>query len=318
MKEKELKLASGFVALIVHLASLAIIVYLFVMAVSAEPGRPRGENVWMLSFVIPAFVAWLVSLAGYVVISPNQSQVVTFFGSYVGTVRDTGFYYGNPFYWRVSISLRQRTFETGMSGSDEVKDPTSGKVLIAANHSRKPSKVNDRDGTPIEIAAVVVWRVVNAAEAVFEVDNYEDYVKIQSEAALRNLASQHTYDGVGDERSLRGHTAEVGAELRRELQERLHKAGVEVDDARISYLAYAQEIAAAMLQRQQAGAMIAARRQVVDAAVGMVEHALDELSRRGVVELDPERKAAMVSNLLVVLCSHHNPQPIVNTGTLHN
>ena len=216
------------------------------------------------------------------------------------------------------MSLRVRTFETGQSGTSEVKNPATGQVLVPASHSRVPSKVNDRDGTPIEIAAVVVWKVVNSAEAVFQVDHYEEFVKIQSEAALRNLASQYSYDGRDEERSLRGQTAHVGEELKRELHERLHIAGVEVLEARISYLAYATEIAAAMLQRQQASAIIAARQQIVDAAVGMVEHALDELSRREVVDLDSERRAAMVSNLMVVLCGHSNPQPILNTGTLYS
>ena len=318
MKEKELKLPSGWLALVLHLAALGLLAWLLLLAAGSERGKRSGENAWMLSFVIPLIVAWLVSLFGYIVNPPNQCRVAQLFGSYVGTVRDTGFWYGNPFYWRTAISLRARTFETGMGGSDEVKDPATGKVLMAASHTRKPSKVNDREGTPIDIAAVVVWQVVNSAEAAFQVDDYEEFIKIQSEAALRNLASQYTYDGHGEERSLRGNTAHIGDELKRELHERLERAGIEVLEARISYLAYAQEIAAAMLQRQQASAMIAARQLIVDAAVGMVEHALAELSKRGVVEMDPERKAAMVSNLMVVLCGHSGVQAVVNTGTLHN
>ncbi len=317
MKEKDLTLMSGWAALLAHVVGLALIVSLFVYAVRPT-GPKQAENVWLLAVVIPLGVAWLISLFGYIVNPPNQVRVVQLFGTYVGTVRETGFYYGNPFYMRTCVSLRARTFETGMTGSDEVKDPTTGKVLVAANHERKPSKVNDRDGTPIDIAAVVVWQVVNAADALFEVDSYEDFIKIQSEAALRNLASQYSYDGHGEERSLRASTAHIGEELKRELHERLHRAGVEVLEARISYLAYAQEIAAAMLQRQQAAAMIAARRLIVDAAVGMVEHALDELSKRNVIEMDSERKAAMVSNLMVVLCGHSGAHPVINTGTLHN
>jgi regulator of protease activity HflC (stomatin/prohibitin superfamily) len=235
----------------------------------------------------------------------------------VGTVKETGFFYGSPLYWRTRVSLRVRTFETGVTKSADVKD-SQGKVLVPGSEHRKPSKVNDRDGTPIEIAAVVVWKVINPTEAVFQVDDYVDFVRVQSEAALRNLASKYPYDGRGEERSLRGNTAEIGEELKRELHERLHVAGVEVPEARISYLAYATEIAAAMLQRQQAGAIIAARQLIVEAAVGMVEHALEELARRQVVELDSERKAAMVSNLMVVLCGHSNPQPVLNTGTLYN
>jgi regulator of protease activity HflC (stomatin/prohibitin superfamily) len=316
MQEKELKLISGYPALLGHVLGLAAIVALFLFAVGSPLGRP--ENLWLFAVIVPLALLWLLCLGGYVVNPPNQAKVVTLFGTYVGTVLDTGFYWCNPFYWRESVSLRARTFETGVSGTEEVKEPMTGKVLVPASHSRRPSKVNDRDGTPIEIAAVVVWQVVNAADATFEVDDYEEFVKIQSEAALRNLASQYSYDGQGEERSLRGSTAHMGEELKRELHERLGRAGVEVLESRISYLAYAAEIAAAMLQRQQAAALIAARRLIVDAAVGMVEHALEELGKRQVVDMDPERKAAMVSNLMVVLCGHATPQPVLNAGTLHN
>ena len=182
----------------------------------------------------------------------------------------------------------------------------------------KPSKVNDRDGNPIEISAVVVWQVVNTAEALFEVDDYEDFVAVQSEAALRNLASRHPYDSHDDDISLRGNTPQICDQLQHDIQERLEKAGVEVIEARISHLAYASEIAAAMLQRQQAQAVVAARTQIVEGAVGMVQMALDHLKKDGIIELDEERKAAMVSNLLVVLCSDRHTQPVVNTGTLHN
>ena len=310
MQERDLKLMSGWPAVLGLLLGLAAIVLLIIVA-----GMARLP--WMLLAIVPLALTWVVMLFGFIVNSPNQSRVVQLFGTYVGTLRDTGFFYGHPFYWRTRVSLRARTFETGVSATEEVKDAT-GKVVAPATHTRKPSKVNDRDGTPIEVAAVVVWKVVNAAEAVFEVDKYEEFVKIQSEAALRNLASQYPYDGHGEERSLRGNTAQIGDELKRELHERFHQAGVEVLEARISYLAYAQEIAAAMLQRQQASAMIAARQQIVDAAVGMVEHALDELNKRHVIDLDPERKAAMVTNLMVVLCGHSNPQPVLNAGTLYN
>src|SRR5262249_9485831 len=201
---------------------------------------------------------------------------------------------------------------------EKVGDAATGRGLVRGGQTRTPSRVNDRRGTPIEIAAVVVWKVVNPAEAVFQVDDYKEFVKIQSEAALRNLASQYPYDGHGEERSLRANTAEIGEELKRELHERLHIAGVEGLESRSSYLAYAPESAAAMLQRQRARAIIAARQQIVDAAVGMVEHALAELSKRHVIDLDAERKAALVSNLMVVLCGHSNPQPVLNTGTLYN
>jgi regulator of protease activity HflC (stomatin/prohibitin superfamily) len=310
MQERDLKLMSGWPALAGVFAGLGVIVLLIIVAAAAQ--MPA-----LVFVIVPMALAWLVGLFGFIVNSPNRARVVQLFGTYVGTLRETGFFYGNPFYWTTRVSLRVRTFETGVSSTEEVKD-AAGKVVMPATHSRRPSKVNDRDGTPIEIAAVVVWKVINAAEAVFQVDNYEEFVKIQSEAALRNLASQYPYDGHGEERSLRGNTAQIGEELKRELHERFHQAGVEVLEARISYLAYAQEIAAAMLQRQQASAMIAARQQIVDAAVGMVEHALDELSKRHVVDLDPERKAAMVTNLMVVLCGHSNPQPVLNAGTLYN
>jgi regulator of protease activity HflC (stomatin/prohibitin superfamily) len=236
----------------------------------------------------------------------------------VGTVKDVGFYYGNPFYYKRRVSLRIRTLETGVTSSEEVKD-VAGRVIRPASESRQPLKVNDKEGTPIEISAVVVWKVTNAAKAVFQVDDFEKFVHIQADPALRNLASRYSYDAPeGDQHSLRAHIEEVGAHLQRELHERMHPAGVEILEARISYLAYATEIAAAMLQRQQAGAIIAARSRIVEGAVGMVEHALQMLAEKHVVDLDPERRAAMVSNLLVVLCGHVVPQPVLNTGTLHN
>src|SRR5262249_35112064 len=209
-------------------------------------------------------------------------------------------------------SQRVRTFETGVSRTPDTVGATG--VLMRGGEHRQPSKVNDRLGTPIEIAAVVVWKGINPTDAVFQGDHYEEFGRIQSDAALRNLASKYPYDEHGDERSLRGNTAEIGEELKRQLHERLHIAGVEVLDARISYLAYAPEIAAAMLQRQQATAIIAARQQIVEAAVGMVEHALDELSRREVVDLDSERRAARGRNLRVGLCGESQPRAQRHTG----
>jgi regulator of protease activity HflC (stomatin/prohibitin superfamily) len=267
---------------------------------------------------VPLFLVWIASWFGFIVNGPNQSRVVQFFGKYVGTVRQTGFFYGNPFYWRTRVSLRVRTFETGLNKTDERRDAV-GNVLSPASSHREPLKVNDKDGTPIEIGAVVVWKVVSPAEAVFHVDNYEEFVRTQADAALRILTSRYSYDAPeADAHSLRGHIEEVAEQLKHDLLERIRQAGVEVIEARISYLAYAREIAAAMLQRQQAGAIIAARAQIVAGAVGMVEHALEMLAERNVVELDPERRAAMVSNLLVVLCGHTVPQPVLNTGTLYN
>ena len=233
-------------------------------------------------------------LAGLFVVNPNEGKVLQFFGSYVGTVKRPGLRWANPLYTKKRISQRIRNFESARL------------------------KVNDNEGNPIEIAAVVVWRVVDTAEAVFEVDDYNNYVKVQTEAALRNLATSYTYDSHDDAQiSLRGHTTTVADHLKKEIQERLARAGVEVMEARISHLAYAPEIAHAMLQRQQAGAIIAARQRIVEGAVGMVEMALDMLSRRDIVTLDNERKAAMVSNLLVVLCGDKSTQPIVNTGTIY-
>ena len=241
-----------------------------------------------------ALVAAILILTGLFVVNPNEGKVLQFFGSYVGTVKRAGLRWANPLYTKKRISQRVRNFESARL------------------------KVNDNEGNPIEIAAVVVWKVVDTAEAVFEVDDYNNYVKVQTESALRNLATSYTYDTHDEAQiSLRGHTTTVADHLKKEIQERLARAGVEVMEARISHLAYAQEIAHAMLQRQQAGAIIAARQRIVEGAVGMVEMALDMLSRRDIVTLDNERKAAMVSNLLVVLCGDKSTQPIVNTGTIY-
>jgi regulator of protease activity HflC (stomatin/prohibitin superfamily) len=243
--------------------------------------------------------------------------VLLLFGKYKGSALESGFYWVNPFFSKKKISLRIRNFETGSIHTPERKD-AQGKVVQAATRTHgKPSKVNDRDGNPIEISAVVVWKVVNTAEAMFEVDDYEDFVAVQSEAALRNLASRHPYDSEDHEISLRGSTAEICQQLMGDIQERLDKAGVDVIEARISHLAYSPEIAAAMLQRQQAQAVVAARTKIVEGAVGMVEMALDHLAKQNIIELDDERRAAMVSNLLVVLCSDRHTQPVVNTGTLY-
>ena len=240
-------------------------------------------------FVLLAFLS-----KGFFQVQPNQGQVLQLFGRYSGTVRDEGLRWTNPFYAKRAVSLRMRNFE-------------SGKL-----------KVNDSDGNPIEIAAVVVWQVVDTAEAVFCVDDYENFVQIQTESALRQMAHSYPYYSHDTgQPSLRSHGDEINTHLRTEIQTRLGKAGVKVVEARISHLAYAQEIAQALLQRQQAGAIIAARTRIVEGAVSMVEMALAELGKRGVVELDNERRAAMVSNLLVVLCGERGTQPVVNTGTLY-
>lgn len=311
MQDRELRLSSGWSAAVAILLGFGLIVLL--IAVAAINQIPALA--WV---IVPLSFGWLISLFGFVVNGPNQSRVVQLFGKYVGTLKDVGFFYGIPLYWRKKVSLRIRTFETGMSSTEEVKDAT-GRVIQAASQHRQPLKVNDKEGTPIDISAVVVWRVTDSAQAVFQVDDYQKFVHMQADAALRNLASRYSYDAPEtDQHSLRGHIEEVAAQLKRDLQERYHQAGVEVLEARISYLAYAPEIAAAMLQRQQAGAIIAARSRIVEGAVGMVEHALQMLAEKNVIELDSERKAAMVSNLLVVLCGHSVPQPVLNAGTLHN
>ena len=241
-----------------------------------------------------AIVILSILLGGFFSVEPNQAAVLMLFGNYKGSQRVPGLWWANPFMTKKKVTMRVRNFE-------------SSKL-----------KVNDHDGNPIEIGAVVVWRVVDSAEAIFQVDNYDNFVHVQSEAALRNLAVSHPYDAHNEGQwSLRGNTIEVADQLKVEVQARLEKAGVEVMEARISHLAYAPEIANAMLRRQQASAVIAARTKIVEGAVSMVEMALDELAKRSVVTLDEERKAAMVSNLLVVLCSEHETQPIVNAGTLY-
>ena len=288
-QEKLRTVPSGILVLLVLLAALAADVVLFIVDVAADSQVSFGGLICIL--LVPVIAALL---AGVFVVNPNEGRVLQFFGRYVGTVRDQGLRWANPLYTKRRISLRVRNFET------------------------ERSKVNDTDGNPIEIAAVVVWRVVDTAEATFEVDDYVNYVHVQSESAVRNLATRYPYDTHEEERiSLRANTEEIAGQLQTEIQGRLHKAGVEVLEARITHLAYAPEIASAMLQRQQAGAIIAARSRIVDGAVSMVEMALDSLSKRQIVELDEERKAAMVSNLLVVLCGDKATQPVVNTGTLH-
>ena len=252
-----------------------------------------GAPVQFVLAALAGLVA-LLCLLGLYMVEPNQAAVLSLFGKYVGTAKESGLRWNNPFYSKKKVSLRVRNFE-------------SGKL-----------KVNELDGSPIEIAAVIVWRVVDSAEAVFNVDDYESFVHIQAESALRAMATSYPYDQHEDgQLALRSHANEVGAHLRQELQERLADAGIEVLDARISHLAYAPEIAQAMLQRQQANAIIAARTRIVAGAVGMVEMALAELQKNGVVQLDEERKAQMVSNLLVVLCGERSTQPIVNAGSLY-
>ena len=259
--------------------------------------------------------AGFICLFGLMAIAPNNSRVLLLFGEYRGTVKESGFYWVNPFYSKKRVSLRIRNFETGSLATPEKKNEAGAIVQAKSRSAGRPSKVNDRDGNPIEISAVVVWKVTDTAEAMFEVDDYEHFVEVQSEAALRSLATRYPYDSEDHEQSLRGSTEEICSKLREDIQERLEKAGVQVIEARISHLAYAPEIASAMLQRQQAGAVVAARTRIVDGAVGMVDMALEHLKRDGIVDLNPEQRSALVSNLLVVLCSDRHAQPVVQTGS---
>ncbi len=286
MKEQRITTLSGW---LVVLAVLVAVVLAVLVAVGLG-----AALVTSLAALIALGVASIFTLCGVFVVNPNEARVLQLFGKYVGTVTTQGFRWANPLCTKRRISLRVRNFET------------------------ERSKVNDTDGNPIEMAAVVVWKVVNTAEASFEVDDYVNYVQVQSESAVRNLATQYPYDSPdSDELSLRGSSDEIARHLRTEIQGRLEQAGVEVIEARITHLAYAPEIASAMLQRQQAGAIVAARSQIVEGAVSMVQEALERLAAEQVVDLDEERKAAMVSNLLVVLCGDKGTQPVVNTGTLH-
>jgi regulator of protease activity HflC (stomatin/prohibitin superfamily) len=289
MKEISGKTNSGGLMLMVSFLTLILSIIMFVYSFAS--GQAILAVVAVLLFILYIFI-----IPGFFTIQPNEAMVMVLFGKYVGSVKKEGWHWANPFYTKKKISLRSRNI--------------NGEKL----------KVNDEMGNPIEIAAVIVWKVENTAEAFFDVDNYNGYVNVQSESALRHLAGLYPYDVAEDIHtlSLRGNSDEVSEALKNELQQRLGKAGVIVEEARLSHLAYAPEIAAAMLQRQQASAIIAARQKIVEGAVGMVQMALKMLSENAIVELDEERKAAMVSNLLVVLCGERSTQPIINTGTLHN
>jgi regulator of protease activity HflC (stomatin/prohibitin superfamily) len=287
IRERQVNALPGLPVLLILLAVDIAAIYGLVDA--AQDGSLTILAICVVTAITATFL-----MAGLFVVNPNEAKVLQLFGAYAGTVKNAGLRWANPFYTKKRVSQRVRNFE-------------SAKL-----------KVNDNEGNPIEIASVVVWRVVDTAEAVFEVDDYNNYVKVQTESALRNLATSYTYD-THDENtiSLRGTTQIVADHLKKEIQDRLARAGVEAMEARISHLAYAPEIAQAMLQRQQAGAIIAARSRIVEGAVGMVEMALELLSKRDIVALDNERKAAMVSNLLVVLCGDRSTQPIINTGTIY-
>jgi len=292
-KETKIQVTSGWqmlpINLLLLLGGIAATIFVLVMADSYGAGFA-----WMLLFTVPTALAGIISLCGHFTLQPNGACALVLFGDYRGTVRQSGFYWTNPFMTKLKISLRARNMET------------------------QKLKVNDKRGNPIEIAAVVVWRVNDTAQALFDVDQYSEYVKIQSETAVRHLANSYAYDhGEEGEITLRSGVDEVSAALCGELQERVGKAGVMIEEARLTHLAYAPEIANAMLRRQQAEAIIAARQKIVHGAVSMVQMALDDLAAKQVVDLDNERKAAMVSNLLVVLCGESEVSPVVNAGTLY-
>jgi SPFH domain / Band 7 family len=288
IREKGIRPLPGLPVLFLFLAATALLAWYFVGALQPPAtGRTLAA--------VAGFLVLMLVPPGWLIVQPNEAKVLILFGRYYGSVKEAGFWWANPFTQKKRISLRTRNFETAKL------------------------KVNDANSNPIEIGAIVVWRVVDTAEAMFEVDDYENYMRVQSESAVRALASSYPYDSQAPgEAALSSHTTEVAGNLMGQLQERLAQAGVEVKEARISHLAYSPEIAQAMLQRQQASAIIAARYKIVEGAVGMVENALELLAQKNILHLDDERRAAMVSNLLVVLCGERGTQPVVNTGTLYN
>lgn len=282
-RENHKKVMSGWLPLFLGLAAIAYCVYLVI----------AGTVGLKVAGAVGASLAFIY-LTGLFMVNPNEGRVMQLFGKYVGTAREDGLRWANPFYTKKRISLRVRNFETARM------------------------KVNDTDGNPVEIASIVVWKVIDSAEASFHVDNYEKFVEVQSESAVRNMATNYPYDSHEDHVvSLRGNTAQISEHLKKEIQDRLEQAGVQVIEARISHLAYAPEIAEVMLRRQQAGAIVAARSRIVDGAVGMVQMALKRLAEEKIIEFDEERKAQMVSNLLVVLCGDRGAQPVVNAGSIH-
>jgi regulator of protease activity HflC (stomatin/prohibitin superfamily) len=288
MRERRVDGVSGYLPLAVEILGIPAVTWGMIRLFDSGAILAGAAAGLVLALLFLAFL-------GFFMVNPNEGRVLQLFGAYVGTARTAGLRFTNPFYSKRRVSQRVRNFETGKL------------------------KVNDARGNPVEIAAIVVWMVVDTAEAVFKVDDYVNYVKVQSEAAVRNLATGYVYDAhVDGEVSLTSHTAVISQQLQTEVQDRLAQAGIEVLETRISHLAYAQEIAAAMLRRQQASAVVAARARIVEGAVGMVEMALQQLAEKDVIQLDEERKAAMVSNLLVVLCADRDTQPVVNAGTLHH
>lgn len=284
--EKNAKKINGFLMLFIVIALLGGSIYALATGISTD-------NTSLLWIIIPGFLLFFLMIGGFCIIQPNESRVLILFGKYTGTIREAGYWWVNPFTDKKKVSLRINNFN-----SEKIK-------------------VNDLHGNPIEIAAVIVWRVVDSARALFDVQNYSGFVAIQSETAIRSLSSEYAYDSSDNEKSLRGNQSEIADELKKMVQSRLEIAGVEVLESRLSHLAYAPEIAQAMLRRQQAQAVVAARTKIVEGAVGMVEQALRQLSEQHIVSLDEDKKATMVNNLLVALVSETSAQPVINAGTLY-
>lgn len=324
-RECAVEVLNGWAVLPVQVLLLPGSIALLIYSIAAGV-KDVGHPLWgLLALAILGIIIWVITLNGFFTLQPNEARVLVLFGAYAGTVRKSGFHWGNPFYSNGGSStnnaaVKEGTGEGGRKVAVTTKPHPRNKVsLRVRNFNSERLKVNDKRGNPIEIAAVIVWRVHDTAQAMFDVDDYDNYVRVQSESAIRHLASCYAYDhGEDNEVTLRSGVDEVSMALRTELQQRLMKAGVFVEEARLTHLAYAPEIAQAMLRRQQAEAVIAARQKIVQGAVGMVEMALHELSEKQVLTLDDERKAAMVSNLMVVLCGESEVHPVVNAGTLYS
>lgn len=309
-EEKELKAASGYLMLLVGLLGALLGGGLLIYGIVKFSGTGGGAGGWLILVGVVLLLVFFIFLCGLKVINPNEALVLALFGNYYGTLTKEGFYWVNPF-----VSAINPTVKAVSSGSERAKKVS----LKTRTLNNEKQKVNDAMGNPVEIAAVVIWRVVDPTRAVLNVENFNDYLSIQCDSIIRNTTRVYPYDAAeeGDEKSLRGSSQEIADIMQTELQEKVENAGIEILDVRITHLAYAPEIASAMLQRQQAAAIIDARQKIVEGAVGMVEMALDKLNENNIVELDEERKAAMVSNLLVVLCGNKDAQPIVNSGTLY-
>ncbi len=316
-EERELKAKSGWAALII-----TIILYIAALVLAIYGGIVLESSSTVLGTIMMIVgIAWLcigwIPFIGLRIIKPNEAMVLTLFGKYIGTLKTEGFFFVNPFCSSVNPQSADEPTVTVTANGTSFK--VNNKIsLKALTHDNRKQKINDQMGNPIEVGIVVIWRVVNTAKAVFNVDNYKQFLSIQADSVLRDVVRCYPYDSTDtDEKTLRGSAQEVSELLREQLQQRVEQAGLEIIEARITHLAYAPEIAAAMLQRQQATAIIEARQKIVDGAVGMVEMALNKLSESNVCELDEERKAQMVSNLLVVLCGNKDAQPIVNSGTIY-